>query len=331
MKQFSPKTRNLITVAALALSFVVFGSSFPGQAQTTARVEVRPESTVEVARVTLGDIAAISGDAGAIVRLGKISLGYAPHIGMTREIRRDQVVMAIRTAGFSESEVRIDSQAINLVRRAGQVVDEQLIRAAVETEFFTKLRSENVTARLTRLSVPANIQVPAGQVEVRVNSASVRNIFLPFSVPVEIRVNGTLVRTVPATCEIEAYADVFRAAKDLSTGTVVGEGDLRHENARIDRPVSNYVRDLNTLRGAALTRGVWSGSALTRDSIAGVAVIKPGDPIRIEAGSGRMKIVVNGEAKASGRIGDRIAVKNSQTGTILQAFVVDKGIVKVGL
>lgn len=315
-----------ITITFLA---VMFCGSAAVRAQTVVRIF--PETSIEDDRVMLGAISTIEGESSAVKRLGSISLGYAPNVGMTREIRREQILLAIRTAGFSETDAKVESPAVILIRRPGQIVSESLIRETIEKEFFTKLRSENVEARLTRLSVPPNIQIPVGQIELRVNSSSVRNLFMPFSVQVEIRVNGTLFRTFAATCEIEAYADVFRATKDLGAGASLGEGDLRRENVRIDRPVSNYVRDLNALRGAALTRGVWNGAALTRDSIAAVAVIKPGDPIRIEAGTGRMKIVVNGEAKASGRIGDRIAVKNSQTGTILQAFVVDKGIVKVGL
>lgn len=328
MRASSPIKLSRIAVTALVLA-VVFGTALV-QAQTAA-VDVRPETTLEAARINLGDIAVVSGEGQTIERLGKISLGYGPNIGLVREIRREQIVLAVMAAGFTESQVKITSPAVIHVRRAGQAVSETLIREAIEAEFFTRLRSENVRARLARLSVPPNIQVPTGQIDVRVNSSSVRNIFMPFAVPVEVRVNGALVRTFAATCEIEAYADVFRAAKDLPAGASVTEGDLRRENTRIDRPISNYVRDLNALRGAALTRGVWNGSALTRDSLAAVAVIKPGDPIRIEAGAGKMKIIVNGEAKAAGRIGDRIAVRNSQSGTILQAFVVDKGLVRVGL
>lgn len=327
--RISIKTSPASTVALVTALTVLCCGSLAVSAQTVVRIA--RETSVEREHVLLGAISSIAGDPNGSERLARISLGYAPNVGITREIRREQIVLAITTAGFSQNEVKVESPAVILVRRPGQLVGEKIIRAAIEKEFFTRLRAENVEARLTRFSVPSNIQVPTGPIEVRVNSSSVRNIFMPFSVPVEIRVNGGLVRTIPATCEIEAYAEVFRGAKDLPAGAAITEKDLRRENARIDRPVSNYVRDLSSLRGAALTRGVWNGSALTRDSIASVAVIKPGDPVRIEAGSGRMKIVVNGEAKAAGRIGDRIAVKNSQTGTILQAFVVDKGIVRVGL
>ncbi|MCC6329229.1 MAG: flagellar basal body P-ring formation protein FlgA [Acidobacteria bacterium] len=315
--------------AFFAAAFVLLAGSAQTSGQTVIRVA--GETSVEREQVLLGAVSTMDGPADATGRLSRISLGYAPAIGLMREIRRDQIVLAIRAAGFSENDVRIESPASIVIRRDGQNVPDELIRNAVEKEFLTRLASNRVEARITRLSFPPNIQVPKGELGATVNGSSVRNIFMPFSVPVEVRVNGRLVRSIPVTCEIEAYADVFTAAKDLPAGASVTERDLRREKTRIDRPINDYVRDPNSLRGVALTRGVWSGAALTGDSIASVAVIKPGDPIRIEAGSGRMRIIVNGEAKAAGRIGDRISVKNSQTGTILQATVIDKGIVRIGL
>ncbi len=68
---------------------------------------------------------------------------------------------------------------------------------------------------------------------------------------------------------------------------------------------------------------------LFADSIAAATVIKLGDPVRIEASYGRIKIVVNGEARANGRIGERIAVKNKDSGVLMQAIVIDQGLVKV--
>jgi flagella basal body P-ring formation protein FlgA len=40
-------------------------------------------------------------------------------------------------------------------------------------------------------------------------------------------------------------------------------------------------------------------------------------------------LVVQGEARGSGRVGDRILVKNLQSGLMFQAVIVDEGIVSV--
>jgi flagella basal body P-ring formation protein FlgA len=317
--------RSAATLAATI--FVLFGGSAVLEAQAQATVTVNPETTIEGDRITLGGISSVTGKKETAEKLNRISLGYAPNIGMSREIRREQIVLAVNAAGFSD--VVLESPANVLVRRFGQDVDESALRGAVETALLSNLREQNVQAKLVRLDVLRGVQVPAGSVDLRVNVSAIRNLFAPFSVPIEIRVDGRLVRTFAVTAEVEAFASVLVAGKDLSPGTVVTDRDVRIEKVRIDRPVTAYLRDTRILRGVAAARAVRTGLPLTSDVLVLVTVIKPGDPVRIEVGTEKLRIVVNGEARAAGRIGDRIAVKNSQTGTILQAYIVEKGVVKV--
>ena len=167
--------------------------------------------------------------------------------------------------------------------------------------------------------------------EIGVRWTGIRNIFTPFSLPVEIRVDGRLFRTFAVSAEIEARAEVLAAARDLAANAAIEEADVRREQVRLDRPLSGYIRDPNEIVGTMVTRELRTGTPITIDLVAKVAVIKAGDPVRIEGHSGRMKLVIIGEAKAAGRIGDRIAVRNIQSGAILQAVVAGKGVVTIGL
>ena len=101
------------------------------------------------------------------------------------------------------------------------------------------------------------------------------------------------------------------------------------ETRRLEKSLNNYLRDTEKLRGTVLLKNLSAGTELTTDAVAASYVIRAGDSVRIVGESGKMQIVVNGKAIASGRIGDRIAVKNLQSGTNLQAVVVDEGLVKV--
>ncbi len=186
-----------------------------------------------------------------------------------------------------------------------------------------------VSVRIVRLDLPDKIQVPTGTLEIRVSVSGVRNLFARFSLPVEIRVNNKTSRSFAATLEFEAYAEVFVAAKDLSANTKIGESDVRLEKRRLEKPVANYVRYAENLRGGVLVRDAISGSEITTDSFVAGVVIRPGDSVRVEVQSDNLKIIIKGEARAAGKIGDRIAVKNSQSGAILQAVVIDEGLVKV--
>ena len=315
-------------IVVFAFAVLLFGFvSVSGQTRIT--VHVSPETIIENDRISLGSISTISGESNSSARLKLISLGYAPHVGMTREISRGQIVLAINASGISEKEFTVNSPAKILVRRAGQDVSQNQLREAVEKAVFGQIPADMVSVRIVRLDLPDKIQVPTGTLEIRVSVSGVRNLFARFSLPVEIRVNNKTSRSFAATLEFEAYAEVFVAAKDLSANTKIGESDVRLEKRRLEKPVANYVRYAENLRGGVLVRDAISGSEITTDSFVAGVVIRPGDSVRVEVQSDNLKIIIKGEARAAGKIGDRIAVKNSQSGAILQAVVIDEGLVKV--
>jgi flagella basal body P-ring formation protein FlgA len=299
-------------------------------AQSKAVIHISAETTISGDRITLGDIAEVSGaNKGTVNRLKTVSLGYAPNVGMTREISRPQIALAVSAAGFSDNEVALNSPEKILVRRAGQEISDSQIREAIEKSILDQFSTDKISAQIIRLDLPEKIQVAVGKVEIRVNISGIRNLFTRFSLPVEIRVDSKTVRSFAATLEIEAFAEVFVAAKDLSANVKISEIDVRLEKRRLEKPITNYLRDAEKLRGAMLIKNVASGAEITTDSFVAAVVIKFGDSVRIEAQSGNLKIILNGEARSSGKIGDRISVKNLQSKAILQAVVIDEGLVKI--
>lgn len=310
-----------------AITIFVFCFAVSAFAQTNIRVNA--ETVIENEQIILGDIAEISGVKQNAERLRSISLGYAPNIGMVREIERDRIKLMISAAGFSAKEFALNSPESVIIRRAGQEINQIQIRESIEQTILEQFEKSEVSVRILRIEVPEKIEVPMGKVKIETKLSNILNIFAPFSMPVEIRVNDLVVQRLSANVEIEAFANVFVASKDLEKNSRLNLADVTLENRRIEKPLSNYLRETEKLRGIKLTKDLMSGAILTTDSFFADVVIKIGDPVRIVGESGKFKIVINGEARASGKIGDRIAVKNLQSDKILQAIVVDEGLVKV--
>jgi len=313
----------------LTLTVVFFTGALPVLAQSKPVISVRAESTVEKERITLGDISEITGGV-EVVRLSALSLGYAPNTGASREITRGQIVMALSAAGFPEADVTLNSPIKATIRRAGQTVSNEQVREAVEKAVFSALAVDKIEARITRLDIPENIRIPAGKLEVRANfSNNIRNPFARFSLPMEIRVDDRLIRTFAAGVEIESFADVLVAAKDMPVNTRITEADVKFERKRLVRPLASYLLDTARLRGAVLIRNIAAGTEITSDTFAAGVVVKYGDTLSLQAVSGSIKLIIVAEARGSGKIGDRIAVKNLQSGAILQAVVTDEGHARV--
>lgn len=298
-------------------------------AQDKATVRVAAEKTLDGERVVLGEIAEISADEMTDKRLKNISLGYAPNVGMLREISRSQIILAISAAGFADDEIFLDAPAKILIRRAGQTISQSQMREVVEKFVSERISGEQISAKITKIELPNGFFAPTGSIEIRPNLTANLNFFQPFSLPAEIRIDGKTWRRFSAKIEIEACADVLVAARDLTANAKLSESDVRFENRRLMKPLANYLRDIEKLRGLMLIKNTSNGAEITADLFVPNVVVKAGDAVRIEALSGKLKIVVSGEARASGRIGDRIAVKNLQSGAILQAVVADVGLVRV--
>lgn len=303
------------------------------QAGAVVTVRVRKEAVVRGEGFTLGDIADIQAkDTTIKERLQVITLGLAPGVGVVRELARGRISLAIIAAGFPETGVRLEAPPVVQIKRASQIVDPTRLRSAAEQAALAKLGADEtnkVRGRLVRLDLPTVIEVPSGAVEVRASIGAVRDYSKPLQISIEVWVDGRSARRINLMAQLEVIAPVMVARRDLPARSRVSDEDVGVEERPLERAAAFYVRDAARLRGTVMRRLVMRGEAITTDLAAAEIIVKPGDQVRIIGESTRVSVVVTGEARASGRIGDRIQVKNLQSGLLLQATVVDEGVVRV--
>jgi flagella basal body P-ring formation protein FlgA len=300
--------------------------------ETRAVVRVAAETIARSDRLTLGDLAEVQAMNETFrERLRSVELGYAPNVGQVREIQRERILLSLAAAGIPAERISFDAPAVVRVRRLAQVIDQALAREAVERVALAELIAGGATARLVRLDLPPLIEAPSGSVEVRASTGAVRDLFAPFTVFIDVRVDGRLASRFAATALLEAHAPIVVAAKDVAAGNGASKEDFVIANRRLEKPLSAYLRDLNLARGMTLKRSVARDEALTTDALVADIIIRSGDTVRIVAqssGNG-WQIIVAGEARGAGRINERIPVRNKISGALVQARVIDEGLVQV--
>ena len=312
-------------------SFILASPSFIlAAASPRATVRVKAESIARSDSLRLGDIADVQANEPQLaIQLQAIALGYAPQVGAVRVLTKQRIALAISAAGFSPEVVDMQAPAITLIRREAQTVDPALVRRVVERSLIAMFQSVGAKAGITRLDLPSSIEVPTGSLQVRASFAVVKTLFSPFQVSLEFWVDGRLFKRMSVNAQAEAFAPVLVAARDLGSRTRVREGDIKTEVRPLVRDASLYFSEFTRLRGASLVHSLARGEAITADSLVADVVVKPGDPVRIVGQLGAVSILVMGEARAAGHVGDRIQVKNLQSGLLFQAVVVDEGVVSV--
>jgi flagella basal body P-ring formation protein FlgA len=296
-----------------------------------AQVNLQPEVVATGTQLKLGEVAIINApDAAIAERIRVIPLGYAPNIGAVRELTRERIALALAAAGFTAESAPLTGAPVVRVRRAAQIVSEETMRVALEESVLTPIRAAGAVAEFIRLELPPQIEMPTGAVSMKtLGSNGVRDWGAPFTLTLEIAVDSQTVRRLNVPVQVAVSRPVLVAARDIPANARLRSEDVQVEVRRLTRPLSNYLTDVSQLRGFIATRTLTPGVPVLTDAVASGYVIQPGDKVQVLYQAGKININIAGEARAAGRIGDRIQIKNLASGQLLQAVVIDEGAVTV--
>ena len=163
----------------------------------------------------------------------------------------------------------------------------------------------------------ADQNVPAGDVAIAVaGSPTITATYV--SVPVAIRVDGKLARTVVAGYRVTTYVDTAIAARDLSPGAVLGADDV--VTARLasnGRPAVGA----GALLGRKLSVALAKGAPVYVESTIANVVVKAGQAAILVVRDGPVALTADVVARTGGAVGDTVTVLNPQTQKAIAAIV----------
>ena len=138
------------------------------------------------------------------------------------------------------------------------------------------------------------------------------------SVPVAIRVNGKLARTVVAGYRVTTYVQTAVAARDLAPGAVLADGDVA-----LARVASNGRPAVGTdvLLGRKMNAAVAKGAPLYVEATAPNPLVKPGQAAILVIRDGDVALTADVVARTGGALGDTVTVVNPQTQKAVAAIV----------
>src|SRR4051794_18047303 len=105
--------RTLVQVVLIGIAYLAIGNADAGGADVLAQraesrtttIRVKAETIARTDRLTLGDIAEIKGSPSGVEQLKAISLGYAPDVGVVRQIPEEKIALTIAAAGFPQGSI----------------------------------------------------------------------------------------------------------------------------------------------------------------------------------------------------------------------------------
>lgn len=120
-------------------------------------------------------------------------------------------------------------------------------------------------------------------------------------------------------------AEVLVLAQPVGAGTAISEEDVQLQR----RDISQIPDALSVLEpGMAARSALRVGQVLQKRLLAAAIVVKRGDSVRILASRGGVSVEANGDALDSGARQSLIRVRNASTGRVIQARILDVGLVE---
>ncbi|WP_161630010.1 flagellar basal body P-ring formation chaperone FlgA [Desulfogranum mediterraneum] len=319
----------LLLLSALSLS--LWPGAMPSQAaaasSTATSVTFQEQAPVIAAKITLADIAVITPDDETTLALGQMVVAAAPPPGGSKQLRTPSIIAALRnapqTAGVhwqGSTTVEVRRQGIRVSRAQLQ----ELILGYLE-EHRRELPPGEI--RFTSLRAPEKLLLPYGELSWKITPSRPR-IEDSSSFSIFFKVNGEPAHNCTVRGRVEALSEVVVARESIQRGAIIQAGQLslvKKNTLKLSHPLFALDQAVGRQAGRTLS----AGRPLRADELLLPPVIREGELVKILAGKGALRITTRGIAKADGKQGQVIRVKNISSNKLIYARVMAPGMVSV--
>ena len=140
---------------------------------------------------------------------------------------------------------------------------------------------------------------------------------------VKVSCHGSSPWRIYVPVELTRRQQAVVAARPLSSGDVITAADLSLASVDANSARQRYYTDPRELVGMMATQPLQSGQLITTRHLGVNAVVKRGDLVSIRVGTRGFVVGSTGEVQERAGVGQRVRVKNTHSGKMIEAVVVD--------
>jgi len=208
---------------------------------------------------------------------------------------------------------------------AWQSVDS--IRLAIESRVAQELEKQATVYRMEPLRLDGRLRLPACESPLEAFILSGQKGSGYFSVGV--RCAGVKPWTIYHKVHVNIYQPVVLLKNEVRQGAVIRESDVFLDNRDLTALRGGYFGDTSLVTGQVARRTLPGGLILNPDHLLIPPPVARGQQVSIRFGSSGFQIAMPGIALSDGRMGQRIRVRNAESGKIVEGTVTAPGVVSV--
>lgn len=144
-----------------------------------------------------------------------------------------------------------------------------------------------------------------------------------------IRCNSLPNWTIYSAVSIRSFQDVLVLVKPLQRGEAIRADHLSRQNRDTSTLQQGYISDPADVINKQASRNIPAGSVLNKLHYAELNLVKRGERVNIQSGKAGLLISAPGIAMSDGIKGQQINVKNASSHRVIQATVINAGLVSV--
>jgi len=146
-----------------------------------------------------------------------------------------------------------------------------------------------------------------------------------------VRCNDPNRWSIFTSAAIKLYQEVLVLTQPVQRGELITRQHLALEKRDVTRLRDDFVTQVEQIVNKQAIRPLAQGSVVSPRSLAEPRLIKRGDKVVISAEQSAFSIKMNGTAMMNGSKGQLIPIKNQNSGRIINATVIEPGVVSVTL
>jgi len=186
--------------------------------------------------------------------------------------------------------------------------------------------------------MPGRVEVTVGRLDSRLRLAACDKMLETYDSPnslsggrgmVGVRCNGSKPWKIYVPISVAVLNDVVVSSHPVVRGQAVQAGDLTVREVDTSRLRKAYFTRVEDVVGLRSKRDIPAGTALHAGLLQRAKLIKRGSHVEIIANLDGLRVTMRGEAMADGGRGDRIRVKNIDSGRVVTGTVTGSGVIEV--
>ena len=215
---------------------------------------------------------------------------------------------------FVNNGIAQTKQSIEAIQAAAS----EYITANMETSGDYRIRIDRLDSRLTltQCQTPLSAFTPGG-------------IVTTGRISVGIRCNDDKTWTIFTTAHIDTFQKIVVLVQPVARGEILTRRHLRLQRRNMAKLRQGFFTDYQQVLNKQTTRNLPEGTALNQRLVAEPKIIRRGEKVTILAASAALQIRMTGIAMMDGLKGQRIRIKNQQSKRIIEATVMQPGLVSV--